>query len=155
MEKRVFIIEDDLNILYGLQNQFSSEGFEAETSTGEEDVEEIINKIKDFQADIVVLDLILPKVDGLEIIKGIKGDEEIGQTPIFIFTDLSDEDSRSRSLDMGANYYFLKDDIDIYAFVAKVKKIIGNKEGLEDNYEDDDEEEIDEEGDDEYADYKD
>lgn len=137
MDKKIFVIEDDSSILYGLESQLSSEGFEVETSTGDEDLEELMTNLRDFAADYVILDLILPKVDGFDIIKRIKEDEELGAVPIFIFTDLSDEDNKIRSLELGADYYFIKDEFDTYEFVEKVVKIINNKEKAS---EDDDDE---------------
>ena len=142
MDKKIFIIEDDATILYGLDSQFASEGFETETSVGDEEIEELITRIKDFETDYLVLDLILPKADGFEIVKKIKEDDELADLPIFIFTDLSDEDSRSRSLKLGVDYYFIKEEFETYEFAEKVVKIINNKEagrdGEDDGGEDDD-----------------
>ena len=126
-EKKIFIIEDDVNILYGLEAQFSADEFIVELSEGEEELEELINNIKSFSPDYLILDLILPKLDGFEILKRVKEDEELADVPVFIFTDLSDEDSKHRSLELGADYYFIKDDFDTYEFAEKVKKIIKNQ----------------------------
>lgn len=128
MNKRIFIIEDDAAILYGLESHFSSENFEVETSVGDEEIDELITKVKDFETEYLVLDLILPKADGFEIVKKIKEDDELADLPIFIFTDLSDEDSRSRSLKLGVDYYFIKDEFETFEFAEKVVKIINNKE---------------------------
>lgn len=130
MNKNIFVIEDDTSIASGLQVQFSLAGFNSETNQGEEDIEDLINSIKKFNADIVVLDLILPKFDGFEIIKSIRADEEISDIYIFVFTDISDADSKARGLKLGANQYFIKEDFSIEEFVEKVKKIIENKEAM-------------------------
>lgn len=130
MEKKIFIIEDDANILYGLEANFSAEGLDVETSEGEEEPDEIMDNIRDFGPDYIILDVILPKLDGFEIIKKIKEDSELSDLQIFIFSDISDEDSRSRSLEMGADYFFPKDEFDTYEFTEKVKKIMANNERL-------------------------
>lgn len=130
MEKKIFIIEDDANILYSLEANFSAEGLDVETSEGEEEVDELLDNIRDFQPDYLILDVILPKLDGFDIIKKIKEDDEISDLQIFIFSDISDEDSRSRSLEMGADYFFPKDEFDTYEFTEKVKKIMANQERL-------------------------
>lgn len=127
-DKKIFIIEDDANLLYGLEAQFTADEFEVETSAGEEDLEEIMEQLKDFNPSYVILDLILPKVDGFEIIKKMKADNELSEKQIFIFTDVSDEDSRQRSLDLGADFLFLKDEFDTFEFAEKVKKIVANQE---------------------------
>lgn len=139
--KRIFIIEDDANLLYGLESQFAADDFELETSTGEEEIDEIMNNLRDFSPDYVILDLILPKVDGFEIIKKIKSDDELNDREIFIFTDLSDEDSKQRSLKLGADYVFFKEEFDTYEFAEKVKKIISNRKKIVDEDEDRDYEE--------------
>ncbi len=135
-DKKIFIVEDDANILYGLEAQFSAAGLNVEVSEAEEDSEELMDNLREFQPDYIVLDLILPKVDGFDIIKKIKADDELNDKEIFIFTDLSDEDSRQRSLEMGADYVFFKNDFDTFEFSEKVIKIIHNSEK---NHDDDDE----------------
>lgn len=127
MGKKIFIIEDDANILYGLESEFTSADFSVEVSEGEEEIEEMIELISDFDPDYIILDLILPKVDGFEIIKRIKEDADLSEKQIFIFTDLSDEDSRQRSLEVGADYVFFKEEFGIFEFAEKVKKIVHNQ----------------------------
>jgi len=125
--KKIFIVEDDANILYGLESQFTAADLEVEVSEADEEIDELIANIKDYDPDYVILDLILPKIDGFEVIKRIKGDDELNEKEIFIFTDLSDEDSRSRSLELGADYFFFKEEFDTFEFAEKVIKIVSNK----------------------------
>ncbi len=126
---KVFVVEDDANLLYGLESQFIGAGLEVEVSEADEnDIEELILAIKESDPSYIVLDLILPKIDGFELVKKIKADSDLGDKEIFIFTDLSDEDSRSRSLEIGADYVFFKEDFDTFEFAEKVIKIISNKE---------------------------
>jgi DNA-binding response OmpR family regulator len=130
MDKKIFIIEDDSNILYSLEASFSAEGLEVMTSEGDEEMDEMMENIEDFAPDYLILDVILPKLDGFEIIKKIKDDSEMADLPIFVFSDISDEDSRSRSLEMGADYFFPKEEFDAYEFAEKVKKIMANQERM-------------------------
>ncbi len=131
--KKIFIVEDDANILYGLESQFTAADLDVEISEANEEIEELMSEIKDYDPDYIILDLILPKIDGFEVIKRIKSDEELSEKEIFIFTDLSDEDSRSRSLELGADYFFFKEEFDTFEFAEKVKKIVANKEKEDDN----------------------
>ena len=134
--KKIFIIEDDANLLYGLESQFVADEFEVATATGAEELEELMETLRDFEPDSIILDLILPKIDGFEIIKKLKSDDELNDKQIFIFTDLSDEDSRQRSLQLGADYIFFKDDFDTFEFAEKVKRIIAvNKKSVDRDYE--------------------
>jgi len=128
VNRKIFIIEDDADLLYGLESQFAADDFEVETSSGEEDLVEVMDSMREFSPSYLILDLILPKIDGFEIIKKIKADDELRELQIFIFTDLSDEDSRQRSLQLGADFVFLKEEFDTYEFSEKIKKIIANQE---------------------------
>lgn len=132
-DKKIFIVEDDINLLYNLESHFSVDEYQVSTSQGDEELEELLNKIKGVLPNYIVLDLILPKQDGFEIIKRIKEDEELNNIPIFIFTDLSDEDSKARSVELGAEYYFLKEELDTFQFAEKVKKIIENQDNMNDS----------------------
>jgi DNA-binding response OmpR family regulator len=132
MKKNIFIVEDDISLASAMQTQFNQTGFSAEINRGnEEDIEAITNEIKKADTDIVILDLILPKLDGFEIIKAIRADEEISDIYIFIFTDVSDEDSKARGLRLGANQYFIKNDFSVDEFAEKVKRIMENREAME------------------------
>lgn len=136
--KNIFIVEDDLSILYGLSDIFSSNDYEVETSDSNEELEELLGRIRKFKPDIIILDLVLPKIDGAELMKRIKEDDVTSSAEIFIFTDLSEEDGRSRSIGLGANYYFMKNEFDIYTFSSKVMRIMGRESKLmeEENEED-------------------
>ena len=125
--KKIFIVEDDANILYGLESQFQAADFDVEIIEADEEIDELISNIKEYDPDYIILDLILPKADGFEVIKRIKGDDELNEKEIFIFTDLSDEDSRSRSLELGADYFFFKEEFDTFEFAERVIKIVNNK----------------------------
>jgi DNA-binding response OmpR family regulator len=127
---QIFIIEDDANLLYNLESNFSVDQFLVESSQGDEDLEVLINKVREFSPDYIILDLILPKLDGFEVLKKLKEDDDLLDVPIFIFTDLSDEDSKARSIEMGAEHYFIKEEMDAYQFAEKVKKIILNQEKI-------------------------
>jgi len=126
MSKKIFIIEDDANTIASLQAKFSIAGFQIATNSGNMNKQAIINEVKKFKPDYMVLDLILPRVDGFEVLKLLRTDEDTSKSLIFVFTSLSDNDSKSRSLDLGVKSYFAKSDFSVDDFVAKVIKIINN-----------------------------
>lgn len=136
--RNIFLIEDDLNILYGLSDIFSSNDYEVATSDSNEEIEDILSKLRKFKPNIIILDLVLPKVDGGELMKKIKEDDILASAEIFIFSDLSEEDGRSRSIGLGANYYFMKSEFDIYTFANKVMRMMDREDKFaeEDNLED-------------------
>ena len=126
MSKKIFIIEDDANLLYGLQAKLRIEGFDVEIDEGL-DEQEILKKLQKTLPNYIILDLILPRIDGFEMIKAIKKDQTLNNIPIFIFSNLSDNDSKARSIDLGAEQFFIKNDFSVDEFVTKLKNIILNK----------------------------
>lgn len=127
--KKVLIIEDEANLLYGLQAKFRVAGFEVITDEGAAKAE-TMEKIKVLKPDYIILDIILPRVDGFNLLAEIKADPEISLIPVFIFTNLSDADSRRRGQELGADFYLIKTEFNLDEFVTKFKKIIDNKEKL-------------------------
>ena len=124
MAKKVFIIEDDVNILYSLQAKFRVEGYDLMIANGLEKEEIVIENISKFKPDFVVLDLILPRIDGFGLIAKLK--EKFPKTKVFVFTNLSDKDSEERGVKLGADYYLFKNHLNIDEFVEKVNKILSN-----------------------------
>ncbi|MFA5359435.1 MAG: response regulator [Patescibacteria group bacterium] len=131
--KKILIIEDDANLLYGLQSKFRVEGFEVIIDQGG-DKKEAMEKIKVLRPDYIILDVILPEMNGFDMLSDIKADPEISKIPVFIFTNLSDNDSQQRGKDLGADFYIIKNELNLDEFVAKFQKIIKNKEKLNENY---------------------
>ncbi|MDP2736551.1 MAG: response regulator [bacterium] len=127
MGKKILIIEDDANLLYGLQAKFRVEGFEVIVDEGANRTE-AMEKIKILKPNYIILDIILPKINGFNMLAEIKADPAISKIPVFIFTNLSDNDSRKKGKELGADFYLIKTDLNLDEFVAKFKKIIGNLE---------------------------
>ncbi len=123
--KKILIIEDDANLLYGMQAKLSVEGFRIIADEGS-DQTEIIGKIKIFKPDYIILDIVLPEDNGFDILAGIKSDPEIKKIPVFIFTNLSDSESRQKSRELGADFYLVKSELNIDELVEKFESIIKN-----------------------------
>lgn len=130
MNKKIFIIEDDANVLYALQAKFRVEGFGVEVDSGDSSLEEIMNKIRHYQPDYIILDLILPKLDGFEVARNLQSDNDTKNIKIFVFTNLADEDSRQTGEKAGVDYYLLKTELGTDELVSKVIKIIQNKQKI-------------------------
>jgi DNA-binding response OmpR family regulator len=132
-EKKILIIEDDANLLYGLQAKFRVANFEVIVDEGA-DKTEAMEKIKILKPDYIILDVVLPKINGFNMLAEIKADPAISKIPIFIFTNLSDNDSRQKSVELGADFYIIKTELNLDEFVAKFKKIIDNREKINENF---------------------
>ena len=124
---KIYIIEDDANILSGLTANLRCLGYEIGCDSGNESMENVLTNLKVHQPNYIILDLILPKIDGFKLLHRIKADEAFCKCPVIVFTDFSESDFKTRSLKIGADYFFVKTDFRIDEFVEKVNKIINNR----------------------------
>jgi len=125
-KKKIFIIEDEAAILYALEAQLCSAGYAVDKLEGAPTINSVLDKIKLSAADYIILDLVLPQVDGFELLKAIKADEETTNTTVFVFTNFSDADTKTRCGNLGAEYYFIKSEYNIEQFVDKFRRITDN-----------------------------
>jgi len=130
MAKKIFIIEDDAALLYGLQAKFRVDGFDTAIHNGNGTLNSALEQIKLALPTAIVLDLILPDIEGFELLKSIKTDEQTNNIPVFIFTNYSDKVIKERCQNIGVDYYFVKSELNIDEFVTKVKKIINNRDKI-------------------------
>jgi DNA-binding response OmpR family regulator len=119
--KKILIIEDDPFLSEMYAAKFSQSGFEAEVAA---DGKEGIAKIKDKQPDLILLDIVLPKMDGFEILKKIKEDPKLKEIPVILLTNLGQKSEVEKGLALGADEYIIKAHFTPTAVVAKVKEIL-------------------------------
>jgi DNA-binding response OmpR family regulator len=129
-KEKIFIIEDEAILLYSLEAKFSTYNLNVITHQGTGTIEGIVGNVATLQPQYIILDLILPKIDGFELLKSLKSHPETTNIPIFIFTNLSDKQSKSKGKSLGSDYYFIKSDFIIDEFVTKVLKIIKNRKKI-------------------------
>jgi len=130
MKKKFLIIEDDANILYSLQAKLNVSGFQTMIDNGSFGIHETIYRIIEEKPDYIILDLILPDIDGFDLLHNIKGHKDISSIPVFVFTNLSDEGTKELVDKIGGDYYFLKNELNIDQFTTKILKIIKNSDSL-------------------------
>jgi two-component system response regulator MprA len=99
---RVLVVEDDEDIADVLRRSLRQEGHEVRTA---DDGEEALQMAVEFVPDLVILDLGLPKLDGVEVCRRLRAD---GDVPILILTARSDTEDRVEGLDAGADDYLAK-----------------------------------------------
>lgn len=99
---RVLVVEDDDEIADVLRRSLRQEGHEVRTAV---DGEEALEAAREFAPDMVVLDLGLPRLDGVEVCRRLRTE---GDVPILILTARTDTDDRVRGLDAGADDYLVK-----------------------------------------------
>src|ERR1700733_12167107 len=82
--KKILVIEDDQIVANVYRNKLAVEGYQAETAT---DGETGLKLMRTFKPDVIVLDLVLPKMSGVEVIKQIRSEEEFSKLPIIVFSN--------------------------------------------------------------------
>ncbi len=115
--KNILIIEDDLAILRGLKDNLEYESYEVMTAT---DGVEGYNLIREKKPDLILLDLMLPKMSGYELCRKIR--EEGLATPILMLTARGEEMDRILGLDMGADDYVTKP-FSVPGLLARIRSI--------------------------------
>lgn len=118
---KVLIAEDDQFLLMAYSAKMKKAGFEAIIAA---DGDEAIAKAEESQPDIILLDLVMPKKDGFEVLEAIKNNPKIKDTPVVILSNLGQEDDIKRGKELGAADYLVKSDISIKAVVEKINEVL-------------------------------
>jgi len=121
--KKILIIEDDPFLSEMYVAKFSENNFQVEVAI---DGKDGLAKIKEFIPDLILLDIVLPKMDGFEILKKIKSDPKLKNIPIVLLTNLGQKNEIEKGMSLGANEYIIKAHFTPTAVVAKVKEILSN-----------------------------
>lgn len=118
---KVLIIEDDKFLRDLMSHKISKEGFETiEAVDGEEGLKTALEKLP----HVILLDLILPGMDGFEVLQRIRQDSKIGKTPVMILSNLGQKDDIEKGNQLGATDYLVKAHNTPGEIVEKVKVII-------------------------------
>jgi len=124
-KKRVFIADDDEAVLTSLQRLLQLSDFEVETTRS---TKEIVPMIKAFMPDIILLDLLMPNLGGLEICEMLNSDEQTQGIPIIVISALGREEDIKRAYKLGVIGYFVKP-YDFNGLLKEINRAIAYKEG--------------------------
>lgn len=117
-KRKILIIEDDKSLQNALAEMLTQEKYEIVSAF---DGEEGLKKVKDEKPDLVLLDIILPKKDGYEVLAEIKKGEE-KNIPVLILTNLEEIDNVQKAIDLGATTFMVKSDFSLKDVLEKVKE---------------------------------
>jgi two-component system, OmpR family, alkaline phosphatase synthesis response regulator PhoP len=121
MAKKILIIEDDETLQKILTEYLVGEKFEVKNaSNGELGVEMALSE----KPDLILLDIILPKKDGFEVIKELKANEQAKNIPIMLLSNLDSAADVEKALELGATTYLVKADYKLEEIVSKVKEVL-------------------------------
>ncbi len=122
-KKHIFIVEDEEDILELLRYHLSRDGYTVTTATDGEDALSAIPKII---PDLVLLDLMLPGVDGLDVCRKLKKDTQTATIPIVIVTAKGEESDVVTGLELGADDYVAKP-FSMKVLIARVRTVLRRK----------------------------
>ncbi len=126
--KRILIIEDDKDIIELVRYNLVSEGFEVSAAP---DGSSGLAQVRKSAPDLLMLDLMLPKMPGLEVCKEIRRDPTLNRLPILMLTARGEEADRIVGLEMGADDYVTKP-FSPRELVARVKALLRRAEPVDD-----------------------
>jgi DNA-binding response OmpR family regulator len=115
---KLLIIEDDSFLKEIEIEKFNKCGFDTVTAMTVTEIETYLN---DKTPDIVLLDLMLPNVDGFQILSMLKSNEKTKDVSVFIFSNLSDEKEVKRAIDAGAKEFLIKSNYTLDELIEKIK----------------------------------
>lgn len=122
--KKILIVEDELALRQVLNEKFKREGFTVlEASDGEAGLRQAIEG----RPDVILLDMLMPKMDGLGVLKKLRDENDYGKkVPVLLLTNVSpDNDDMINAIEaMPKTYYILKASYSLQAIVNKVKEVM-------------------------------
>ena len=117
MKKKVLIVEDDKFIVKAMALKFKSADFIVKSTYT---AEEALVVLKSFIPDVIILDIVLPGINGYEFLKKVKVDEKLKDIPVIVASNLPESEDGTR----GANEYIVKSDLDLDQLVKRAIKNI-------------------------------
>ncbi len=102
---KILLIEDEEMLANMYETKFQNEGFNIVKAL---DGEAGLNKAKEFLPDFILLDIIMPKMDGFAVLKALKEDNKTKNIPVMLLTNLGQEEDMQRGEDLGVIGYLVK-----------------------------------------------
>jgi DNA-binding response OmpR family regulator len=122
---KILIAEDDMMISEIYQKKFSEKGFEVLTAFSGDQVLGIVKKEK---VDIVLLDLLIPKMDGFQVTEKLRSGDYDPNIKIIISSNLSQKEDQNKAMALGANGFILKSQYTPSEMVEEINKLINISE---------------------------
>lgn len=115
------LIEDDDFIAQLLETKFKESGLNLAIA---ENGEEGLKKAKELKPSLILLDILLPGIDGFEVLRQLQSDKTTASLPVIILSNLGQKEEIKKGLDLGAQDFLVKAHFDLNDIVKKVKEYI-------------------------------
>ena len=123
---RILIVDDEPNIVLALELLMKREGYEVLTV---DDGQKVFEVLKEFSPDLILLDIMLPKMDGYEVCQRIRAEASLKDISIIMLTAKGREVEKEKGLALGADYYITKP-FSTREVIMKVKEVLAARAGL-------------------------
>ena len=104
-KKKILVVEDEADLVKAIELRLTKEGFDVITSL---DGEDALKKARTENPDLLILDLMLPKIDGYKVCRLLKFDQKYKDVPVIMLTARVEERDRNLGMEMGADEYITK-----------------------------------------------
>lgn len=122
----VLIVEDEEFLVRAVKDNLLSEG---NTVSVAMDGEAVFDEIKKKKPALILLDLLLPKKNGFDVLRDLKANPEWQLIPVIVLSNLGEDSEIKRALDLGASDYFVKSQHPIQEVIEKVQEYLQGKAG--------------------------
>jgi DNA-binding response OmpR family regulator len=123
---KILVVDDSSTNIVLLEAILNGQGYQIETA---QSVKEAFQVIKKETVDLILLDLLMPKVNGYDFLKELKISDTTKDIPVIIVSAVADPENKKKSIEMGA-LDFINKPIDIQEFLDKIEAILKKKEAI-------------------------
>lgn len=123
-KKTILLVEDDAFVSDIYQTKLGEESFEVAMA---ENGVEAMKELEKIIPDLVLLDIVMPYMDGMEVLKKLKGKDKWKDIPVILLTNLSEKEKVEEGLSLGANDYLIKSHFTPTEVVQKVNDLLKGK----------------------------
>ena len=125
IRKKILLVEDEKDMVYAVSLRLEAAGYEVITAV---DGQEALNKARHEKPDLIVLDLMLPKIDGYKVCRMLKYDEKYKRIPIIMFSARAQESDKKLGSEVGADAYITKP-FEPKVLLAKISDLLAKSDG--------------------------
>lgn len=125
-KKRILVVDDTITSRMLMKNIMEAAGYEARTATdGIEAFATLTQALQDEPFDLMLCDVEMPRMNGLELTKRLRQDPQLGELPVVLLTSLGSKEDRERGVEAGANAYFVKSSgFDQSSLLGVIKRLV-------------------------------
>lgn len=123
--KKILVAEDDKFLASAYRMKLSKANYEVKIVS---DGEEALKALATFIPDLIILDLVMPKVDGFAVLGQIKKSEQWKSIPIIVASNLGQSEDIVKATKLGANDYIVKTDLSMKNLIKKIDAFLGKSE---------------------------